>query len=273
MSRTFKIALILLAVASIVSAALAVTAFIGKEREYMKRLVVEDKLANTLKEKRGLEKDLNAAKLAKEELEARLTKMQEKTSELSNLIEEEKKKREVAIADLDVNKEEIARLKLDLEAEKKEKLSISKKLEDIKSEYEQAKKDVARIKNEKASLEAKIADLEQKAVNLDKIVVSYSENINSGNAAIASASLAKSSSPRPIEGKTLVVNKEYSFIVTDIGQDKGVQKGMIFEVKEGKEYLGNVEIDKVYDTMSSATVLTGARINDMKKGNLIIESR
>ena len=71
----------------------------------------------------------------------------------------------------------------------------------------------------------------------------------------------------------MVVNKEYSFIVTDIGQDQNIQKGMKFDVMDGPKFLGQAEIDKVYDTMSSAAILPGGKINDMKKGNVIVESR
>ena len=72
MSKTFKIVLVLLVIASVVSASLAVVAFIGKEREYMKRLLLEDKLAATLKDKRRLEKEIDSDKKAKEEIEAKI---------------------------------------------------------------------------------------------------------------------------------------------------------------------------------------------------------
>ena len=109
-------------------------------------------------------------------------------------------------------------------------------------------------------LEKRMLELREKqSVSLDKIVVNTNED---------------SPAQKPVmQGKILVVNKEYSFIVTDIGQDKNVQKGMKFDVMDGAKFLGQAEVDKVYDTMSSAAVLAGARINDMKKGNVIVESR
>ncbi len=48
---------------------------------------------------------------------------------------------------------------------------------------------------------------------------------------------------------------------------------MKFEVMDGPKFMGQAEIDKVYDTMSSAAFLSGGKINDMKKGNVIVESR
>ena len=126
MSKSFKIVLILLVIASVTSAMIAVIGFVAKEREYMKRLVVEDKLALTLKEKRNLEKELETAKSAKEQTETKIVKMEEKFKDISSQLDDMKQKSESEAMDLEAKKAELARLKVDLENEKKEKLNISK---------------------------------------------------------------------------------------------------------------------------------------------------
>lgn len=269
MSRIFKIVLALLIVASLASAAAAVIGFMGKEREYMKRLVVEDKLALTLKEKRVIEKEVETLKSAKEQSESKVAKLEEKLKDVSAQLTEIKQKEEAAASELELKSAELAKIKVDMDNEKKEKLAISKKLESIQSDFEKAKKEASRLINEKMSIEKKITELQEKqAVNLDKIVVNTPEQDVPVSAFDAPPAV------KPImQGKVLVVNKEYSFIVSDIGQDKNVQKGMKFDIVDGARTLGQAEIDKVYDTMSSATVLPGSRINEMKKGNTIIESR
>lgn len=263
MSNTFKIVLIILIAMAVISATMAVIGFVGKEREYMKRIVVEDKLALALKEKKSMERDLESAKTAKKDSEDKIIKMEEKVKDISSQLDEIKQKGETAIAELEIKKTELAKIKIELDNEKKEKLNISKKLDTIQSDYDKIKKDAARLTNENMDLEKKIAELQEKqSINLDKIVV------NSGDED------ASSQAVKPLmEGKILVVNKEYNFIVSDIGQDKGIQKGAKFDVMDGSRFLGQAEIDKVYDTMSSATILPGGKINDMKKGNVIIESR
>src|SRR3989338_641104 len=92
MSKSFKIVLILLVIASVTSAMIAVIGFVAKEREYMKRLVVEDKLALTLKEKRNLEKELETAKSAKEQTETKIVKMEEKFKDISSQLDDMKQK-------------------------------------------------------------------------------------------------------------------------------------------------------------------------------------
>ena len=263
MSKTFKIVLILLVVASVIFAAIAVIGFMGKEREYMKRLIVEDKLASTLKAKTGIEKELETVKSAKEQAETKIIKIEGKFKELSSQFDDVKQKSEYGVVELEAKKAELAKIKTDLDNEKKEKISISRKLESLQADYDKAKKETLRLVDEKADLEKRILDLREKQpVDLDKIVVNSNEDSGVSRA-------PKQAS----QGKVLVVNKEYSFLVTDIGQDKNIQKGAKFDVMDGARFLGQVEIDKVYDTMSSATILPGAKINDMKKGNVIIESR
>ena len=265
MSKTLKIILALLVVASVAFAAIAVIGFMGKEREYMKRLVVEDKLEATLKEKRNIEKALETAKSAKEQAEAKVVKMEERYKEISSQLDDMKLKSESSASELEAKTTELAKIKVDLDNEKKEKLIISKKLDSLQADYDKAKKEASRLAGEKADLEKRISDLREKeSVNLDKIVVNTNEDSDN----------AQAQAPKQaMQGKVLVVNKEYGFIVTDIGQDKNIQKGAKFDVMDGPKFLGQAEIDKVYDTMSSATVLPGAKINDMKKGNVIIESR
>jgi len=259
MSKSSKLIFILLIVVCMACAAMAAIGFIGKEREYTKRLVVEDKLAATLKDKRNIEKELEAAKSAKEVLETKITKFEEKAKELISQLDEEKQKSETATAELETKEIELAKIKTELDSEKKERFDISNKLEMLQTDYDKVKKEALRLANEKIDLEKKVTELREKTpVNLDKIVV------NTGI----------TQTQKPImQGTVLVVNKDYGFIVTDIGQDKNIQKGAKFDVMDGGKLLGKAEIEKVYDTMSSATILPGSKIDDMKKGNVIIESR
>ncbi|MFC1623933.1 hypothetical protein ACFL28_01250 [Candidatus Omnitrophota bacterium] len=265
MSKTFKIVLVFLVVVSIVSAVLAVFGFIKKEEEYTRRLMVEEKLAATLKDKRRLEKDIELKEKSIEDKAAEISKMELEIKSFASEMEEEKDKRKSIAADLDDQKKEVQKLKGNLEKEKKEKISISKKLADVKADYVKAQGDISRLSNEKAKLRRDLAGLKKGPVDLDKIVVSPS----------GGSSLKRSLKPLEelLKGSVLVVNRDYSFIVTDLGQDDNVNKGLKVEIRDGSKLLGRAEIDKVYDTMSSATVLPGSNINNIKKGNLVIESR
>lgn len=265
MSKIFKVVLVLLGIVSIVAAVLAVFAFIGKEREYMKRVLLEDKLASALGEKRNLEKAIAATTKVKEELEANIKKLGIDIEKVSSQIEAEKESRKITAQELITKNKEIESLQANLEKEKKEKLVISRKLEELQAEYEKEKREKNRFKSENVKLEQELTELKAKYVDLDTIVVSPQSGAGSQQSVEPVREL--------LRGRILVLNRDYNFIVTDLGRDDGVQTGMVFEIREGNMSFGKAEIDKVYDTMSSASILAGADINNIKKGNLIIESR
>lgn len=265
MSKIFKIGIILLGVVSIVTAVLAVFAFIGKEREYAKRVFLEDRLASTLGEKNKLENAIATGTKIKEGLEANIKKMEKDIESLSSQIEQGKEDRKITAQELLAKSREIENLQENLEKERKEKLVISKRLEELQLEYEKEKREKLRFRSEKARVEQELAELKEKYVDLDTIVVPLPAGAGSQQAIEPVKEL--------LRGRVLVLNRDYSFIVTDLGQDDGVRPGMVFEIQEGSMILGKAEIDKVYDTMSSASILAGADINNIKKGNLIIESR
>jgi archaellum component FlaG (FlaF/FlaG flagellin family) len=58
-----------------------------------------------------------------------------------------------------------------------------------------------------------------------------------------------------MEGKVLVVSKEYNFIVTDMGSDDQIVLGDMLTVFRDGKYVGEAQIEKIYDTMSASTIL------------------
>ncbi|MCX5687579.1 MAG: hypothetical protein NTV71_02910 [Candidatus Omnitrophica bacterium] len=264
MSNIFKIILVFLIIVSVVSIIMAVIGFVDKGREYAKRLVVEDKFAIALKEKKNIEKELETVRSAKELIEVEIAKREKLVEELSSQLEEAKQKSESVSAKLDASKIELAKIKIDLDNEKKEKLAMSKKFDSLKSDYDNIKKEASRLTKEKMDLEKRITESQEKqSVSLDTIVI----NPNDSN------KMASQVVQPVMKGQILVVNKEYGFIVTDIGKDKNIQQGIKFDVMDGSKLLGQAQIDKIYDTMSSAVILPGGKIDDMKKGNVIVEIR
>ncbi len=272
MTNTTKLILIGLIALSVIAAALAVFAFIGKEREYMKRVMMEDKLAATLKEKRNLEKDMQSNEKAKEEAEKQVKEINDRLEEVKKDLETAKEKSAAAINELKIKKEEIKKLKSALEDERKEKLSISKEYEDLGFEYDKAKSEIVRLKKEKTRLENNLMVLKQKQVDLDKIVVKPEAGGQSFGESEQSRYIPEQEKPM-LRGRVLVVNRDYGFVVTDLGKDDGIEKGMKFELRDGTELIARAEVDKVYDTMSSATILSGGSTGRVRKGNLVIESR
>ena len=65
-------------------------------------------------------------------------------------------------------------------------------------------------------------------------------------------------------GKILEVNDDYDFVIISIGKEDGVEKGMLFLVYREKELLGKVEVEEVFDDMSSCVILPWYRDEEIK---------
>jgi len=256
MSKIFKIVIILLVVVSISSAIFAVFAVMEKEKEYMKRLLLEDKLTAVIKNKNNIEKDRNTIKKEKRALELQLKEMNIKVSSLSGQVENMKGKLKIMSANWAIRKKEVAALKEYLEKARERNPDISEKFKVSQASYENVRNQIIKLEEEKRQLEGKLADLKVKPVELDKIVV---------RPIIINEDLLK--------GSVIVVNKDYNFIVADLGGTDKLKEGMLFDVRDGNELLAKAEIEKIYDTMSSLAILPGGEISSIKKGNSVIESR
>ncbi len=257
MSKISKIVLVLLIIISISSIIFAVFAVMEKEKEYMKRLLLEDKLQATIKDKRNIEKDRDFIKKAKDALESQLVELKKQSGMLSKQTEELKKRLRIAGENWATRKKEVAELKQYLETEKKKNLDSLEQFKQSQSDYENAKSQILKLEEEKKKLEDKLTDLKTSSIDLDKIVVSPLVNKKD-----------------LLKGSVIVVNKDYNFIVSDLGGNEKLKEGMLFDiVDDGNELLAKAEIEKIYDTMSSLAILPGGEIGSIRKGNSVIESR
>ncbi|MFC1646502.1 hypothetical protein ACFL2Y_04935 [Candidatus Omnitrophota bacterium] len=70
-----------------------------------------------------------------------------------------------------------------------------------------------------------------------------------------------------VSGEVLLINKEYSFIVINVGAVNGVEEGDAFEISHIGIPLGQVRIEKVHERMSAANLLPGLNIRQVKEGD------
>lgn len=58
-----------------------------------------------------------------------------------------------------------------------------------------------------------------------------------------------------LNGRILEINREYNFVIVNLGKEDGVKKGMVFLVYRDKRLLGRVEAEDVFNDMSSCNIL------------------
>ncbi|HNX81663.1 MAG TPA: hypothetical protein PKL77_05905 [Candidatus Omnitrophota bacterium] len=199
-------------------------------------------------------------------------------------------------------------LKADLEQQKKLRADLEKKLAVAQDDMKKVQAQVKELADKKSVLEVKVAELEQKAqqaIELGTVVVNPEEQGASGSSVrgtakeksspAATKEKSKEKVKEPVKsvsqpkettkvpavstqmetssvqggGKVLVINKDYNFVVINLGSKDGVSIGDIFSISHAGKYLGDVKVEKVHDTMAAAGFMTQGMRDKISEGDKV----
>jgi predicted RNase H-like nuclease (RuvC/YqgF family) len=250
-----------LAALAVVVAAVAV-AFLIREQELRQKK--ERELAFVQAEKEDLEQQLNEVRTAKQQVEADLARAKTQLDQLNQELAASRQVKETLTKTIEDRQREIDRLNKDLSQIRTERSALAEQADTLKRQHDSMQAQLTQLEQAKAELEAKVLELTgQPTVELDKVVVTGPES----EAAIGSAG-----GPSPVsllQGQVLVVNREYDFIVMNIGKNQGLQIGQEFQIVRGAEVLGRVKIEKIYDELSAAAILPESNKAAIREGDLV----
>ena len=243
----------------------------ARERELQLATAENDSLKTHLQEIEGvkskMEEEMNRVK--KDLLESReeLAKSVEAQQVLSKSIED--------------REQEITRLTKDLSQTKDEAQKSGTQLASLQKERDDVKRQVADLERAKSQLESKVMELSsapqpmdggQPTVELDKIFVSSSPSSSSASSAVSpmtGGSVLPVTTSSGSDGEVVVVNREYDFIVMNLGKNHGLSIGQEFQIVRGTQVLGKVKVEKVYDELSAAAILPESQKNNIREGDSV----
>ena len=180
------------------------------------------------------------------DLKGKVTSLQDKAEKLAAQIAAEKKDKEDALAKLTDKDKEIEEVKTNWESEKTSHAAVQDQFDKLQKEYAAVQKKLDDLQTANQSLSKQVEDLQaKKEVELDKIVVKPGVEA---------------------EGKVLVVNKEFNFIVVAAGNNKGITPGVTFGVFRNNKLVAKATVEKVYETMSAANILPDS--GEIKEGDI-----
>ncbi len=234
--------------------------------EQKQRMVKEQELAIARAEKEGMEQELRQTKQAKQQAEADLTKSKDQLSQTMDLLAQERKAKEDLAQSVEDRQHEIDRLSKDMEQLRQERETMVSQASQLKGQQSSLQSQVTELEKAKSDLESKVMELSQQpTVELDRVVVGQG-----GEGAAATASGEAAAMPASAShGQVLVVNREYDFIVVNMGKNQGLQIGQEFQVVRGEEVLGRVKVEKVYDELSAAAILPQSKKDAIREGDLV----
>ncbi|MFC1754339.1 hypothetical protein ACFL96_13270 [Thermoproteota archaeon] len=257
-------------------ALICITAYylISYENEKKTRQKVEQELTLTREEKKKIQENLSQIKKENLILEKKIDENKNTISGLNSKLAEEIK-----------TKSTLMQQQQDLQASAKkaigEKDAIKSILDNklielaaMQTQLEQviAEKNVLEGSLSKASskvAEAPVQGSESKeatgpqepAENLEKIIVTplAAVDIESESSKIGASMTAE----------VFLVNREYDFLILNIGKNEGVVVGEIFEVFHDGASIGNIQTEKIHDAMSAAKFLEGFRKDQVVEGDRV----
>lgn len=169
-------------------------------------------------------------------IQGQLTETIEEKRVVVGELAETVRSKEIMQKELTAQKEKSFVLEKEID-EKKQQIQITlDKLEKEIAARQQAEAQLVTAVKEKGLLEAKLKEFIKmpKMVELEKIVIKPTSRIT---------------------GKILAVNKEYAFVIIDLGKANKLNLGDILSVYRDDKFIGRVQIEDIQEDTSAATIL------------------
>jgi len=265
MPEKIKSPIVIFIILILVSLSFAGTAFFLLQKEKTKNLSLQEELDSLKIKHNAAETRLEEYKKTISRLDLKLKDAQTNIDTLSSTLEQETKAKQEAL-------DQVQQLEEDFQQQKGLRANLEIKLEQTQKNTERAQAQLKEIESKKAELEAKIKDLEAQSqqaqaqgVELGTIVVgpegsSVSAGQTKGKAVTSS-----------LEGKVLVINKDYNFVVINIGSKDGVSAGDVFALYHNNKYIGDIKVGKIHESMSAADFTSGSIRDVVSEGDRVVQ--
>jgi len=276
MYRKGSILLPILIVLFIISLIIAGGVFYFYQQEHEKNIQLQVQIDELNARQRVTEGKLSETKKLVTEFQLRFQEAKAKVEKLSNELAQEKTVRLEASNKLN-------QISVDLEQQKLLRQDLEKRLNQSEADGKLIKDQIKIMAKEKMDLANKIKNLESGVNNvaLGKVVVNTDKDavdqtvkwptkaIN--NESVGLEKKAESSAIKLLEGKIIVVNKEYNFGVINLGSKDKVSVGDEFLISRAGRLIGELKVEKVHEAMSAAGF--AAELKDLIKENDLVTQK
>lgn len=179
--------------------------------------------------------------------------------------------------DLEQTRDELRITQDNLTAAKQEIVSLEGRLSQREAELARANQDIAQLRDDKIGLQAQINDLdiqltaaqEEKRELQDELSVAE-ETIASLERLLDKDTMATPTTPVGLTGEIMVVNKDWNFVVLDVGSEQGLSVNSEMLVHRGDELVGRVRVSSVDRDLAVAEILSGWQQKPLQEGDHVL---
>lgn len=252
-----NLAVILTSIGTVLFLVLSVWFYVAKEEEHDKRVTTEKKLEQTLVAKRVVEQNLKEATENNEKLTSQAQDLENEVATLQESIAQVTQEKERVVKEAETKNAKIAEISGLLESEKSEKSALAQELEAVKADYEETERKLASLQDEKTRLESQLKE----AKSQGQLAVTQPQTqpaVDLGKVSVGKPVSQMASPELPGKmGRILVVNDEFNFVVVSFGKNDGLKGGEVLSISREGKLVGKVQVEKLYDAISAATILDG----------------
>ena len=286
MSEKGKSAVIILVVLLILSLSAAGGAYFLFHQEHKQNLVLQDDLEDIKTRQKISESRLEEAKRMLAALDGRLKDTRGEIKELAEILETERSTKDEALAQVEI-------LRVDLDEQRRLRIQLEEDLTYTKEALNDTQGQLDDLGSQKSELEAQINDLHARSTNLEdkmegvelgKIVVNRDKKASKKKSGGWWPWGKKKEEPAPeqrpesqpsvpagqMQGEILIVNRDYNFVVMNLGSKDGVAVGDLFSLYHDNKYIGDVKISKIHDSMAAADFLEDEAKDSAAEGDKVI---
>ncbi len=295
MADKAKMLLIVLIVLMVVSLGLAGVLFVSLQKEQISRAALQEELNTVTAAKKSAELKIEESKKKVAELENKVIENNTQIETLNKELLQQKTEKEDALAEILQMKENLEQQKTlrsllqdqvaaaqgdakkmqeELNKLKALKAGLEDKIKDLEKSSEYVELGKIIVTPETPSLfgtpipetveeTVKVKEGANAAVAKDTVssgVGSAAKEQPAGSSKLPAEKAKKDHLPSGADGKVLVVNRDYNFVVINLGSKDGVGIGNEFSIYRNDKYIGVVKVEKVHDSMAAA----GFGPNDLK---------
>lgn len=260
-----KLLVPLISVLAVLSMGVAAFAIVLQVQEREKRHAKERELMLVLAEKNDLQDQLVDLQETKSRVEEQLGQTRSELEATREKLAETVESNQVLSRSVEDRQKEIDRLAKDLDQATTERKQLATQVQELEQERQTVEQRMTELEQAKGDLEAKVMELSQgPTVELDKVLVT-----NPSAASDPFAQAVGTAVTKPGEGQVVVINREYDFIVMNLGKNHGLLVGQEFQIVRGDEVLGRVKVEKVYDELSAAAILPESQEDHIREGDTV----
>jgi predicted RNase H-like nuclease (RuvC/YqgF family) len=234
-------AVIILIVLIVISLGLAGGTFYSLTQAKKKNVELDQQLQELTAKHNSTLMELEDSKAKISSLQASVSETETRLSTIKGNLDKEKTAKEAAIAQLN-------QIKADLEKELGVKGELEKKLADSETALKDMEARVAEMDKQLKGLETQKTDLEKKVKNYE----AKFGDVALGTIIVNPEAPAAKKSAVKMEGRVLVVNKDYNFAVINLGTKDNLAAGTVFTVFHNNKSIGELKVEKVHEAMSAA---------------------